>query len=246
MVQSLQREIFNRQVDVGVRNNLWRRKSGLVTRRNFPIDGLVFYAPLWHPELSGSPFLSKDLNAHSCTVTGATWGLWGRSFNGASDKIALPMNAFNSLSSGTIELLVYPTKNGDIFRAYVDASLFLAFQRSATKLTIYGRVGWATQFSADTDEVLPLNAWSHIAWTKTGTTHVIYVNGAVAPITWTVTTDKSVYFNSLGGVSVQYDLGSVAGVDWFGGIQGEGRIYNRALSLPEMQHNHLRTKWRWQ
>ena len=49
--------------------NLWRLPNG---RRKFPIDSLPLYVPLGYPELSGSPFLSKDLNAHSCTVTGAT------------------------------------------------------------------------------------------------------------------------------------------------------------------------------
>lgn len=74
----------------GVKQNLWRRQQrGLFApvRRNFPIDGLVLYAPLWHPELNVSPFTSKDLNAHSCSVTGATWGIQGRTFDGVDDYI---------------------------------------------------------------------------------------------------------------------------------------------------------------
>ena len=48
--------------------NLWRTHG----RMNFPIDSLILYIPFGHPELNGSPFTSKDLNAFTCTVTGAT------------------------------------------------------------------------------------------------------------------------------------------------------------------------------
>ncbi len=47
--------------------NMWRTNG----RMNFPIDSLVLFAPFGHPELSGASFSSKDLNAFTCSVTGA-------------------------------------------------------------------------------------------------------------------------------------------------------------------------------
>ena len=50
-------------------------------------DGLVFYALLWLR--NNSPFRSADLYRHICTVTGATWGIQGRTF-GTTDEIETP------------------------------------------------------------------------------------------------------------------------------------------------------------
>lgn len=68
--------------------NLWANNmiGGLTPyKRNFPLNGLALYLPLWHPELTGSTIISKDLNAHSCVVAGAIWGVDGRTFETADE-----------------------------------------------------------------------------------------------------------------------------------------------------------------
>lgn len=47
------------------------------------------YLPLWHPELNGSSFISRDHYGHLVTVSGATWGATGRTFDATNDYITL-------------------------------------------------------------------------------------------------------------------------------------------------------------
>ena len=79
---------------LGVKRNLWAtQQSGLYApkRMNFPLDSLELYLPLGHPELSGSPIVSKDLNAHSCTVIGAVHvPPTHRAVDATDDKITVP------------------------------------------------------------------------------------------------------------------------------------------------------------
>ncbi len=82
MVQTLSR----------ARSNLWgRQQSGLYIptpgRKNFPLGGLTLFLPLWHPELSGTPIISKDSNAYSVTIVGTTQGLTGRLLDATDDSL---------------------------------------------------------------------------------------------------------------------------------------------------------------
>lgn len=93
--------------------NLWRTWE----RANFPLSGLELYLPLWHPELSGATIVSKDLNAHSCTVVGALWSTTGRWFDKIDDIIVVPdhtaiQNIFDS-SGGTIVAWINPASVGE-------------------------------------------------------------------------------------------------------------------------------------
>lgn len=63
--------------------NLWRTGG----RMNFPLDGLALYLPLWHPELTGTPIISKDLNAYSVTIIGTTKGIQGRLLDAIDDSL---------------------------------------------------------------------------------------------------------------------------------------------------------------
>jgi len=70
---------------VGVTRNLWStQQSGLMVpkRMNLPLDSLELFLPLWHPELSGASFKSKDLNAQACVAVGGPQDSQGRVFDG--------------------------------------------------------------------------------------------------------------------------------------------------------------------
>jgi hypothetical protein len=71
------------------------RSPAFRARRASGIDiydpSLVLYLPFADHDMAGSTIISKDLNAHSCTVTGATWGSQGRSFDSTYDDfISVP------------------------------------------------------------------------------------------------------------------------------------------------------------
>jgi len=60
-----------------------------------PIDrfdvGLALYLPLWYPhgDMTGSTIYSYDTYRRTGTVTEATYGLQGRTFDGTNDKIVI-------------------------------------------------------------------------------------------------------------------------------------------------------------
>jgi hypothetical protein len=229
---------------VGVKRNLWFTEQGRVKRANFPIDGLVLYAPLWHPELSGSPFLSKDLNAHTCTVTGATWGLQGRTFNGTSDYIDCGSNGV-LFPSGDLTIEAWIQKND----ALTEAGIVNCYaSNKGYDLTIFGDNNflfryWASDGHAQLYAAFPaaspfaINTWFHLVVGRSGDTLVGWVNcNALTPVAVTGT---------LVVPAVSLRIGSQQGAQYLKGLEGEVRIYNRALSLAEVQHNRNVTRWRY-
>ena len=69
---------------------------------DFIVDSsLVLYLPLW--ALKGSPIKSVDRYGHSCSVTGATWTLEGRTLDG-DDKI--DCGSASALTMGTSDQTV--------------------------------------------------------------------------------------------------------------------------------------------
>lgn len=63
------------------------------TTADFPIsDNLTFNAPLYHADLNGATFTTKDTNGYTCTVTGAAWTENGYYFGGDGDVISHTCN----------------------------------------------------------------------------------------------------------------------------------------------------------
>ena len=78
-----------------------------VNARLLPIDRndpkLALYFPLWYPhgDMTGSTIYSYDTNRHAGVVTGATWGLQGRTF-GTDDEIETPSLGLTDADDYTI------------------------------------------------------------------------------------------------------------------------------------------------
>src|SRR6185436_2157336 len=84
--------------------------------------------------------------------------------------------------------------------------------------------------SATGTAALPLNAWSHLATTYDGSLVRLYVNGVLASstaVTGAMTASTGVLH--LGGNGVWGE--------WFAGLIDEVRVYDRALSAPEVQQD---------
>jgi hypothetical protein len=88
-------------------------------RRGYGIDendpSLVFFAPLYDAGLQGSPFLSRDLNKHSCTVTGATWGPQGRICTGGDDYIDCGSSSLLKITSQDFTFILWAKPTADTF-----------------------------------------------------------------------------------------------------------------------------------
>jgi hypothetical protein len=236
------------QTVTGVGSSLWIKKAaGLpnIARRKFPINGLVFYAPLWHPELNTSPFISKDLNAHSCTVTGATWGIQGRTFDGAGNNINCGDNIALDLTTN-ITVLTWVYLTGNLGGFYTSASRDDAASARNWTLQIddSNRVLWrpvqdGTGKSAyGANNSISQNTWYLMGGSCDGTTSKAWLNGAVQGTTAACTSidndDVSLYIGLRSG-----------GSSPFAGVIGEVWIYNIALTQAGHTQIYQSTKWRY-
>jgi len=229
-------------ISPGVTKNIWSVKNGLVRRRNFSIDRLQLYLPLGHPELSGSPIVSKDINAVSCTVTGAVHAPpTSRTFSG-DDYIS-----FTS-----------PLAAGDTFTAI---AWFKQTTRADSRIFMFNITdGAGTQgmgFGIDTSNQLrvvydgvvwgngttvpDLATWYLGMMTRVADVSNLYINGSASVISTLDNTPQD------GGTEIRIGVGSNATIPTYflKGAVGEVWFYNRALGAGEWAGIYNNTLWRY-
>ncbi len=59
----------------------------------FSMEQCSLYLPFGEGSMQGTTFRSYDAYHHLCTPTGTTWGIQGRTLDGASDIITVPNHA---------------------------------------------------------------------------------------------------------------------------------------------------------
>ena len=171
-------------------------------------------------------------------ITGATWTTAGRNggalmFNGVDQMVTVPANPVLNLTTGmTLEAWVYPTsvtnwRNVAMKEGSNDLAYALYASDASSKPQAAVNMG-AGQLVAGSTAPLQANTWSHLATTFDGSTHRLFVNGvqvgsvAAAGALWQTTAPFRIGGNSLWG-------------GWFDGAIDDMRVYNRALSLTEIQ-----------
>jgi len=205
-------------------------------------SSLVLDLPLY--ELDGSSFMSCDAYGHLCTDTGAVWTLQGRTFDGVDDEITIPDNPslYHGGSCTQEYWIKIPADIGEqILLCKDDAGAnreWLSYYRTATK-----KIEWALW--ADTPEVavsqtniMPLNGWVHIALRYDGVDMRTYTNGVLDCTPQAQT-------GLITDTNAQIEVGARNAAQFLGGTVGEIRLYNRALTTVEIQHNYLATKERY-
>jgi len=210
------------------------------------LGGCVLYLPLWRQDMTGSPIISKDTYAHLCSVTGALWTPQGRDFDGTDDRISVPRDSsFEPASALTLESWSKSTTyDGTILDKAKDVhtaphfTYALNHSLGSEKLN-YQLTTAGVRTTLVSDSIFPLGVWIHVVATYNGSAMKLFFDGELDNETAKV------------GVITYYDtdlligeLRNDPGYD-FDGLIGEVRIYNRALSLPEIQHNYQATKWRY-
>ena len=171
-------------------------------------------------------------------IAGATWSALGKyggalSFNGVSSRMDIAdANSLDLTSAFTLEAWVYPTAAGGW------RTIILKEQPNDLTYALYAGgdadrpSGWANtgrfQHSVEGPSALPLYAWTHLVTTFDGSMLRIYVNGVLVrdfAASGTVTASSGKL--RIGGNAVWGE--------YFKGRIDEVRIYNRALSLAEIQ-----------
>jgi hypothetical protein len=205
-------------------------------------NGLVLYVPLWL--YSGSKFPSVDAYKHTCTVTGATWGLQGRTFDGIDDKILSGVSPVSLTNKVTILVWYKPagiTGIRSLFQYCGVASGGIVINMNQSGAG--SAEGWREEPGWAQSNVI-LGASSIGTWTCL---HLTY-DGATFQMGKDLTFPTGASVS--GNLSRQTDPIATIGCQFGGGqyaygVIGEVILYSRAFTIREMQHNYLATKWRY-
>lgn len=217
--------------------NLWRTWG----KMNFPLSGLQFYLPCGHPELSGSPIISKDLSASSCTVVGAVHTPpLGRLFDGNDDSIALPA-AIRAYISHELDFSIVMWASSDLSdeQYYFASSISSADMFSIESVSNSIRVAIYKDTAYVGARSMALTTGMHfIVYTFTAATNTGRLSLDLAPSTGTTATACD--------ITVATYIGRRTGVTRsLAGYIGEVWIYSRAIAVLEDQQIKLPTQWRY-
>jgi hypothetical protein len=187
----------------------------------------------------GTGTTTADLsgNGHPGTLVGATWTTAGKygsavALNGGTqylrvDAPGAPTGDFSWLvwahpttASGWRGLLEIQTSDSTGIELALDAGRPQVWSNGALRLTA--------------SQGLPVNAWSHVALTRAGSTLTVYVNGVSVG---TATEPAGFSWGSCPFlIGVDADSGCTGALNGhFGGRLDEVRLYSRALSATEIQ-----------
>ena len=249
----------------GIYRNLWATtQHGLLApkRMNFPIDSLELYLPLWHPELSGSPIISKDLNAISSTVTGATHGITGRTFDALDDVIVVDASsAYEDLfvGGGTAVFWINPASDGEgdlghVIETKANAGWVLNVQSEAAgKVELRfikwfdGTVGvWST-----TATEVTIGTFAHVVITyndgAVGNNPIIYIDGVAKTVGDGLTEDSTPIGTTMSDSGTDMRIGdSSSSTRGFDGTIGEEQLHkSKVFTQANVDQHRDTTKWRY-
>jgi hypothetical protein len=121
------------------------------------------------------------------STTQAKWSPTSMSFNGTTDYLTMPVSPGFSFGTGnfTIEAWIYNTSS-----ASTSKNIFSHWSGGAESYQFYlrtnNRLLWQvyTQNSPDTAALaVSVNAWNHVAWTRSGNTAYLHINGVLQDTT---------------------------------------------------------------
>jgi len=203
---------------------------------------LALYLPLY--ELDGASFMSKDAYGHMVSVTGATWGLQGRGFDGLDDYGDCGLG--DSLKiTGAITILawVYPAPPHlqgaagilNNISGYQNSRLLIRDDGSLVAQVVIAGNAQNVEFAA-----LANNTWHYVAYRYDGANEVWFgdgMKGADYAKTGSINTGSNNVVFAWGHHTHAYYH--------FKGRIAEIRIYSRALTALEIERDYLATKWRY-
>jgi chitodextrinase len=188
-------------------------------------------------EGSGSSVVDASGNGNAGTVAGTTWSASGKfgnalSFNGTSARVTVADAASFHLTSGmTLEAWVNPAVVTSAWRDVIykgDDNYYLEATSTTGGRPVVGSIFDGSYGEALGPAVLGTGTWAHLAATYDGSTLRLYVNGtAVSSIAKSGSLRTSTNPLQIGGDSLYGQ--------YFQGLIDEVRVYNVALSAPQIQ-----------
>jgi hypothetical protein len=242
----------------GLGSSLWRKaQSGLYlnsSRVKIPLVGLQQYAPLWHPELSGSPFTSKEPVGTSYNVIGATWGIQGRTFitdDYLTTSAFLPPDALTIIMAGLSFRTLPAIGTGWRVCGWCNAGATTFSSLYFYNLTGVYRMRWYVMSDAGNTAI-----WGATHTPTAGVKYnfaltqatpaalpLMYINGVdvgATQVTKTGTPTRTSDIFSIGRWGAYDGVG-----EYLDGMVGEVVIANRVYSPSEIKQVDSMTKWRY-
>ncbi|MET0886925.1 MAG: LamG-like jellyroll fold domain-containing protein, partial [Mycetocola sp.] len=192
----------------------------------------------------GSGTTAHDIsgNNNTGTISNATWSASGKfgsalSFNGTNSIVTIPDSSSLDLTAGmTLEAWVNPSALGSntwrtaVFKSQPNNYAYALYANTGSAVPSGNAVTGGSDHDQRGTSALPLNTWSHLAVTYDGSTLRLYVNGTqVGSQAATGAISTSTGAVTIGGNNVW--------PEWFSGLIDEVRIYNVALTVPEIQQD---------
>lgn len=199
------------------------------------VPGLV--AAYGFNEGSGTTTSDASGGGQTGSISGATWSAAGKngtalSFDGINDMVTVADSAALDVSRVTVMAWLRPTALGDWRTAVLkETSNGLAYalyaNNNASRPEGYVNLGDIDR-SANGTTAMALNAWTHVAMTFDGSNIRLYVNGVLVrtrAFAGSIVTSAEAL--RIGGNAIWGE--------WFAGLIDDVRVYNRALTLAEVQ-----------
>ncbi len=202
---------------------------------------LVLYLPLY--QLDAASFSSRDVYGHLCTRNGALWRTDGHYFDGVDDALSCPdHSALNMTGAITIEVWAKPVGDSEDYGRYIcKMNQYYLGQEAGDETNVRWELflPGSSVLNSGTG-IVRAEMFNHIAGTydRYSQKRALFVDSKEV-----ASDSRSASINTDSNL---LRIGEVAaGAQNFRGIIGEIRIYSRALSPVEVQHNYLATKWRY-
>ena len=210
-----------------------------VTVSNGAVTGLV--AAYSFNEGTGSTLVDRSGRGHTGTISGATWSTPGKfggalSFDGVNDWVTVGDTAALDLTTGmTLEAWVQPSSLGGWRNVIIKErangetyNLYAHTDSNTPAVFIVNASAPGTPLDAMGTSTIQLNSWTHLAATYDGTSLRLYVNGVLVGTRAT----GGAMLTSTGVLRIG---GNGIWGEFFQGRIDEIRVYNRALTLAEIQ-----------
>jgi Concanavalin A-like lectin/glucanases superfamily/Chitobiase/beta-hexosaminidase C-terminal domain/Family of unknown function (DUF6298)/Putative collagen-binding domain of a collagenase len=216
--------------------------SAWFTKETSPVITPGLVAAFGFNEGTGTTVTDVSGNNNNGTISGATWTTQGRygaalGFDGANDWITINDAPSLDLTTGlTLEAWVFPAATQTGWRTVVQKEqpngttyyLHANSEMNAPATGVF--VGNEQQLSGSSP--LPENTWTHLAATYDGSQMRLYVNGVQVA----ARSQSGVVATSTGALRIG---GNSVWGEYFIGWIDEVRIYNRSLSLAEIQQDMI-------
>src|SRR5262245_33884072 len=187
-------------------------------------------------EGSGTSVTDSSGNNHTGTISGASWTSSGRfgsalDFDGSQAVVTIPSSASLQLTTGmTLEAWVNPSVTMHGWRSVIDKNTdrYYLMASSDRDQPAVGGTWAAGNRNLYGQTAIPPNTWAHLAATFDGTMVRLYVNGVQ------VASEQQTTPLTTSNGTLQIGGNAYPGENFAGRID-EVRVYNRALSVTEIQ-----------